>query len=396
MSQYVVWFDSSEVGAPILNNTAGSLIGVLDACLVNGFNLKSVTSLVVAGGVATATCNSHGYSGKYSQDIVLAGCNTAALNGRKQLTYVDTNTFRFDATGVADQTATGTITAKRDALGWVKQFTGTNKAIYKRSDPTATAMMLRVLDTAVSPASATSARAFMVESATDIDTYTGQGPTQMSLSDGTYINRGENNTTAKQWSIVGDGRAFYLMTQVSSITLPTAGYGAAVFFFGDFKSFVNGDAYNTWLVGGIAEGNGTRSYVNQLGYLGALFATYNYLEGSSVARRFNQAGSAIGLGGSGLGGANLAANGAYPAYPSVIDGGFVASRGLNLCEMDAGNGNPLRGQLLSYIQFLNIQPMVHYQTENAVVGLPGVTILAIQAVIASGQGTFAIDITGPW
>ena len=43
MSQYVVWFDSSETGAPVLNNAAGRLIGVLDACLITGFNTKAVT-----------------------------------------------------------------------------------------------------------------------------------------------------------------------------------------------------------------------------------------------------------------------------------------------------------------------------------------------------------------
>ena len=52
MSQFVMWFDSSETGAPVLNNANGSMIAVLDACLVTGFNNKAVQSINVAAGVA--------------------------------------------------------------------------------------------------------------------------------------------------------------------------------------------------------------------------------------------------------------------------------------------------------------------------------------------------------
>ena len=65
MSEFVLDFDSSETGAPVLNNVPGSLIGVIDAVAITGFNNRAITSLVVAAGVATATCAGHGYSGGY-------------------------------------------------------------------------------------------------------------------------------------------------------------------------------------------------------------------------------------------------------------------------------------------------------------------------------------------
>ena len=47
------FFDSSETGAPALNNVAGSALEVIRACLRTGFNSRVVTSIVVAAGVAT-------------------------------------------------------------------------------------------------------------------------------------------------------------------------------------------------------------------------------------------------------------------------------------------------------------------------------------------------------
>ena len=52
----VKYFHSSQVGAPVMSQggAAGLLIALLDACLVDGFGLKTVDSIVVASGVATA------------------------------------------------------------------------------------------------------------------------------------------------------------------------------------------------------------------------------------------------------------------------------------------------------------------------------------------------------
>ena len=49
------WFQNSMAGAPVLTGQAGALIAVLNACLVDGFNLLTLDSLVVAGNVATGT-----------------------------------------------------------------------------------------------------------------------------------------------------------------------------------------------------------------------------------------------------------------------------------------------------------------------------------------------------
>ena len=81
----VKYFHSGMTGAPQISNNWGDLVTMLDACLVNGFNSKSVTSLTVTDGVATATASAHGYtSGK---KVAMSGAATSALNGVKKSLY---------------------------------------------------------------------------------------------------------------------------------------------------------------------------------------------------------------------------------------------------------------------------------------------------------------------
>lgn len=389
MSEFVVWFDSSEAGAPVLNNAAGSMISVLDACLVTGFNSKSVTSISVLSGVATVTCNGHGFSGTYGKDVLISGATPAGLNGRKALTFVDTNTFRY-ATVVADGAATGTITAKRDSLGWLKQFSGTNKAIYKRSDVTATSIMLRVLDTAVAPATTTDARVFMVETATDIDTYTGQGPTQAAFADGQCWNKGVNTVTAKQWSVVGDSKGIYLWTQSGTTIMPNSTDAAALAAFGDFASLKAGDAYNTFLLGlQIVGYTGTPTNPPSFGGINTPDATGDV--GFVIARSYSQLAqsvSAVVLRGV------ISGTTGYAISPSVVDSGFVLAGGLPLLE--GGTQRAVRGYVPGMYDLLNRKPSSHYVVLSDVVGVGGRKIMTMSFTQASGPAQCAIDITGPW
>ena len=394
MSQYVVWFDSAETGAPVLNNAAGSLIGVLDACLITGFNTKTVT-ISVAAGVATATANGHGFSGTYGKDVLIAGATPALLNGRKELTFVDTNTFRFAAPGVADGAATGTITAKRDPLGWVKQFTGTNKAIYKRSDITATTIMLRVLDTAVAPANAFEARVFMVETATDVDTYTGQGPTPAQLVDGQYWNKGANTSTAKQWSLIGDAKGIYLVTQAQTALLPSAAtsdYASGLMAFGDIQSLKQGDAYNCMLHGpnSAGAGGGTGMGAASIGSQAAT-ATSGSL---TLARAYSQLAGSV-TAGSVAALSALSGGGTALVFPSPIDSGFLLTTVTPLTEAVPG-GFAVRGFVPGYLQVLGQYAIQHQQILEPVVSLPGRKILGLSSYTTNAQARLGFDLTGPW
>lgn len=392
MSEFVVWFDSSETGAPVLNNTAGSLIGVLDACLITGFNTKAITSITVADGVATATCNGHGFSGVYGKNVLISGATPAALNGRKELTFVDTNTFRF-ATTAANGAATGTITAKRDPLGWVKQFAGVNKAIYKRTELTATSMMLRINDTGSGVASATDARVLMIESATDIDTVQGVSPPNANVTNGYIWNKGSNSTIGKQWTLIGDGKTFYLTTQSGTQVLPNSDINAnasMLYSFGDFETFKQGDAYGTLISGetSSSSGGGTSMATGCLGQpSGGMTASAAF--GIAAARSFSQLGGSISLTYFGI----SRSFGMF-VFPSPVDSGYLVNPKVILLEAAPG-GSTVRGLVRGLAESLGYNSVSHLEIVDSVVGLSGRRLLGLQ-IYAGGPTRILLDITGPW
>ena len=128
---------SSMPGAPTLPRTAGALIALLDAFLVNGWGLQTASSVVVADGVATATFPTDHAAAKHAVVLVdgVTGALTA-LNGEQKVTAVAPNVIKW-ATAAADGTATGTITVKMAPAGFAKPFYGTNLAVYKSAHPAA-------------------------------------------------------------------------------------------------------------------------------------------------------------------------------------------------------------------------------------------------------------------
>lgn len=243
----VKYFHSNMPGAPVLSGTAGALIAILDACLKDGFGLKTVDSLVIAGGVATMTIST-GMTFEQDAVVQITGITggAAALNGDRRLLSIAGNTATFNAAGVSDQTATGSITAKVSPLGWAKPFTGTNVAAYKASDPTALGMYLRVYDTGT-----TVARVVGYESMSDINTGTGPFPTASQVSGGGYWEKsGAAGSTARNWILVGDERAFYWWCTPNVATAVTS--QGLLRGFGDLIPRRSTDAYAAFLAADVA------------------------------------------------------------------------------------------------------------------------------------------------
>lgn len=382
-----IWYDSTEAGAPTLNNAAGSLLEVLRSCLVNGFGARTITSIAVASGVATATCATHGFTGAFGKLVQISGAPAALLNGNKQIGNPLTNSFTFPAPGVADGTYTGTISARRPPLGWTETHSGTNRAIFARSVPEATAAMLRVLDTAATPASATAARVFAVEAATDVDTFTGQTPTNTQLANGQFWQKGGNTATAKRWHVVGTSRGFFLFVEGSLAQVTFVPH-----FFGDLISLRGVDAFCAAVAGNV-----TDSAVSY-GVNGGLFFNSTspsaYTAAAAVVRASSQLGSATlaairgGLGGTVPGG---------PAYPVAANAGndLVIQRDLLVAEQDATNRQPVRGVMPG----LAIPWAERPYTSETVVSAVLQEARSYLAVGLAGQvdnGMCLIDLTGPW
>lgn len=389
MANEVIWFDSAETGAPTLNNAAGSLIAVLDACLLNGFNLKSIT-INVAGGVATATCNGHGFSGAAGKLLQIAGATPNELNGLKQPTVTGTNTFTFPAPGVPDGAATGAITAKRAPLGWTKVHTGANKAAYRSSDVQATGRLLRVDDTAAAPASATDARVVMYEAMADIDTGTGPGPTPSQMAGGAYWGKGSNDANAKSWVLAGDGRLFYFFGPAGGVS------GLYAYAFGDIVSYRAADAYGCVLFGSLSALGAVSTGATQLSNSNLNLGTAPGSSGSVISRLSSQVGSAVPVGAVGVGstgGSCWASGGA--AWPSPVDNGTVLHRPIYVQEANASFSHPIRGEMPGMLQFMANLPYAHKEVVTNIDGYAR-NVLAVEIRNNSAIGRFAVDVSGPW
>lgn len=227
-------FLSTMAGAPVLSGTAGALIALLDACLVNGFGLGAMTSLVVSGGVATATYSS-GHPFTVGSVALIAGATPVGLNGEKRVLSTSLNVITFDATGISDQTATGTITSKVAPAGWSKIYSGTNLAVYKIINPMGTGCVLRVDDTGT-----TTARVRGFETMSDVSTGVGPFPTvaQQGASGLWWSKSNAASAAARPWRIVADDRGVYFFVKNADTGSEYQGN-----YFGDMLSIKSNDPY---------------------------------------------------------------------------------------------------------------------------------------------------------
>lgn len=384
-----IWYDSTETGAPVLNNAAGSLIALLRACLINGFNVKAITGITVSSGVATVTCPAHGYSNAYGKWLKISGANVPALNGTKQQTIVDANTFSYPAPGVANGTYTATD-ARRAPADWVELFQGTNKSVFQRSDPEATAMLLRVDDTGSAPATVTDARCVMVESATDVDTFVDPSPTVAQASGGGYIYKGANNATAKKWAIVADGRFLWLMHP--SVTNVTP-YDMQISHFGDGVPFRTPDPYFCLLSASLSSGGNASSAGAGLNTSYGVPSTY---QGGVVARNFAASSKSVITHKCGAGaGAVLGAEGVGQFGADVV----AISRTYHQVEPDLiFAGGHIRGEVPGLAGPLARLPFANngqFAVVTPDVG-DGRSYLSVLYSGTSARGNALIDLTGPW
>ena len=99
MSTDIKFYFSTNNNAPQLQNTYGSMIGVLDACLVNGISLGLVSTLTAMGTTVTAVF-SNAHNLMQYQVLKITGANQAEYNGEHRILTVP------NATSVTFQLAT--------------------------------------------------------------------------------------------------------------------------------------------------------------------------------------------------------------------------------------------------------------------------------------------------
>jgi hypothetical protein len=382
------YFQHNQPGAPQLTGQT-SIISILNACLLNGFNLRTLTSITRVGPVATASADAgHGF--RNGDVIQIAGANQSAYNGRVRIREGTTNSFLFDVAGEPQTPATGTMTAKVASLDWEGGFSAPNKAVYRSKDPSTSRLYLRVDETALAGdlnygRGTQSCVAQLWESLLDIDNGTGK-------SEVFWRKSSRQTADARPWLLVGDQKRFWLCVAWNE-SYPTR---FVPYVFGDFSSFKAGDPYSAML-GGYAELGYTwqdpsyNQWLDQVGSVGSAVGAsgiliprdYSLLGNSTTIAWVSgvSAQGFIGMGATGL------------VYPNPADNGIFVMPML----IQEKTGPSLRGRVPGLLTPL------HSITATEPTRLPGFLLdgtprelLIVPACAGSGNARLAFDLTGPW
>lgn len=359
----VYWYASHDAagaavaGAPSLSGIAGSLIALLDACLVNGYGATTLTSLVVSGGVATATVQT-GHPYLDLQQVLIAGATPSALNGVQRITRTSSTTFTFST--VATGTATGTITAKLAPAGWSKEFAAATKAVYRATDVQGRRFWYRIDDTGYDAA----LRGY--RSMTDVDS----GSMPFPAADTVRVAKLESGA-APPWVLIADAHGLYLFVRA---------YGPSASYFphavGDLGRLAVSDVYCSCVAGwGVAAQGAKVTAGAALCAVRALSASG--LNTAGLPSGWNAESAINAAQATGDGGGTWLSGLTGPAYPAAHGGALVVPLHL------AHDGTP-RGRLRGLYALLHASGWSYGQQVDIGGGRVGLVIPAYQA--ASGGG----------
>ena len=364
-------FNYLQASASPMAGTIGYLDSILYACLVTGYNSKSVSSISVSSNVATITTStSHNLT--VNDIIVISGANESIYNDEFRIKAITSSTaFTIDLV-TADGSATGTITCKIAPLGWTRVYTGTNKSVYRA--PAGTQFYLRIDDT-----QALYATVSAYESMTTVDAGT-------NLIGTVYWKKSTASDTAtREWYLIGNNKTFYLFTSWH-ITYSTQ---CAGYMFGDINSVKANDSYASMLIGHTTNSPSYPSSNQSFSYV-TFNSSSTYYQGQYLARastgivggincfKFSAANGQMGY-----------ANGAL--YPNMAD------NGLHLYPVDVGEvvGPVYRGRMPGLYVPLEMTTGAFASNDRSVV-INGKTYMALKVnCVTNSAGNCFFDL-GDW
>lgn len=277
----IKFYAHTNNNAPQLQNAYGSMIDVLDACLVNGINIGTVSSLTASGTTVTALFSSAHNLMPY-QVIKISGANQSEFNGEHRiLTVPNGQSVIFELESMPSvSNATGLIEASLPPLGWEKPFSSSNpsgggKTAYRSKNLLLSSRpFLRVVDEpdpSYSTTYAKYAKVGMIENMTDIDTMLGvQAPFDPVYPDKNWVGTGSGSTAINGWArwyyargedarsdvkdstSPGNGAREYILigTDEYFYIINSTGYSGnygQVYGFGAYDSLEDGYAFNNFL-----------------------------------------------------------------------------------------------------------------------------------------------------
>ena len=266
-----IYIHSGMAGAPQYANANDNINGILEACLINGFNSKTATSASASGGVLTLNFGADpGFEAL--QTVEVAVSSVALVNGQHRVIANTNNQVTIAIPGLPDGVVGSSgagITIKQAGAGWSKPFSASTKAVFR--PPAGNRRYLRLVN-----AINANVQARGYEDMTDVDTGTGPFPTVAQVATPDVL---QNNSFAaavnSAWFLIATSKGFYFA--VGNAVAAT--YCVGVLTFGDMAGVtVAGDAYSS-----VCSGLSGTLYMarNYAGAVGAISVTARHTDGAS-------------------------------------------------------------------------------------------------------------------
>lgn len=251
------WHWSQFANAPAVSNNFGTLVEALDACLVDGYNLKAIENSVREDNTLTITVTNHGF--RENQVITISGSSTTSFNREFRIDSVTTDTVKISLDDTfTENSPTGLASIKASPLGWERLYSSGGKRAYRSLSSESDRLILYVVDE-LDPLYKNSYAKYaklcicteLNEDGTPGGTTHGQNylnayyNSTTTLTDSTLINGwyrwyyarnavSTSDTTApaagnRLYYVIGDDKSFYLFVS------PLATTSFSPYFFGDIK-----------------------------------------------------------------------------------------------------------------------------------------------------------------
>lgn len=266
------WMHSGQLEAPQMDGvklSEGQLLKVLDAALVNGFNVKTATGVTTTATTATITFPSeHGYEVK--QLVSISGATDVKLNGRHRVISKTRETITVNAAGVTS--LSGTIVTKVAPLEFESLFGDSvaTKRAYRSSNIESTQTVLYLdgtLPTGAGYNTTNPAKRYMVDLCENMTTlgtmingYTSVLNNKVKNKNGSmfwYQARPAGKLDPctspdyRSWVLIGNGDIFYLFNEWQDYSALGSKL-RDLYIFGDIVSLGdNADQYNCVWAGSI-------------------------------------------------------------------------------------------------------------------------------------------------
>lgn len=377
-------YSSELYSSPVYSGTAGALIGLLNACLISGFNTVSLSSIVISNNVATCTSSgAHNlflFRNMVGPIIRISGATSlTGINGDWRVSSIVSPTvFTVNISEVEDGTVSGTLICKIAPADWTSPYTGTNLAVYR--PPEGNRFSLRVDDTNTTYALVRAAESFnAVSSPTNSFPLTAQvGDTNCR-----WVKSNSADSTARSWILLADSKRMYFFPMWN-----TSYSWRDVYIFGDMVSYMTNDGFATIL----SFSRSTSTTVT--GSYNSVFAPQETTYVPYIARSFIQLGGAqsltfayrnTGAAHQSPGHTNMTD---YLPFPNPIDNSLVL-RGI--CEYKENNTTlALRGKLPGIYFPYHQLPLIDGDVVTNVENLTNKTLMAI-----SYQSSYTNSDTNP-